>query len=1207
MAEKRSFNWRKIFKSGSTSQNKATRNMENSTGILPQVPGPVYSGQILAGAHHFSMDNPNFTSVQTQYVTVNNPSGISGGTTLERLESQVLVCPSPSPHFTGREDILAQLSDIFSPAVVTLYSPKEEELAKFIRNHIKWYGSLIIINGKSAKDLTEGIAKNLKEPESLVADTILVIENMDPTLRISDYLPPWVNVHALITGTNMEIIEGEYRRNSFHLPNDTNQTELEQLKNSLKELLCVKQNIVTLVAAGGTGKTQVVLKFIAKIRTRNVWFFDASSEARLIQNFKELGKALRIPEDVATVQRFLTTVKHSWICIFDNADDRELLQGLVRNYLPIGNHGGIIITSRLREAMQLVTSPNCNIIFGDLDEASAIKLLLKHAHEGTSEDNSKLAGQIVNALECQALAVCTAGAYIHATITCSLDIYYLEFKKQSKKTLKYKMTGGSYPRTVLNAFMLSFEQLTGPAQLLLQICSCLHPTAIPVEMFENALSSGFTEDEFHETEKNIAGRAAMNEYISCLKQIDLLEIIDELGKWSLLSYNVNHNGKTLTYHAVIHSCAYETISSKDKMVSAVTLLLSSGTPIDSSEHGYALRRRLLTHASYISMDRLVNLTMEGQGRVAQVFEESGYWVQAEKMHEHIWLQYSDVLGEHDPDTLISMNNLASTYQACGKPKHAEQLKEKVLSLQKELLGEHHPDTLTSMNNLACTYEVNGKAEQAEKMLEKVLSLWKGLLGGHDPNTLTSMNNLASTYQARGKTKQAEQLKEKVLALQKELLGEHHPDTLTSMNNLACTYEVHGKTAQAEKVLENVVSLRREVLGEHHPDTLTSINNLASTYQVGGKTEQAEKLHEAVLSLQTELLGEHHPDTLTSMNNLASTYEARGKTEQAEKMQEKALSLQKEVLGEFHPDTLTSINNLALTYMARGKTEQAENLQQKVLSLRKELLGEHHPDTLNSMNNLALTCYARGNTEQAERILEKVVSLQKEILGEHHPDTLNSMNNLASTYSAHGKPEQADRMQEEVLSLRKTLLGEHHPHTLNSMNNLALTHKARGMTEQAERMQEKVLLLQKELLGENHPDTLTSMSNLAMTYADNGRIEHVEEMLERVLFLRKELLGEHHPDTLTSISNLAVTYEDNGKTEQVEKMLEKVLSLRKELLGEHHPDTLVSMHNLAFIYRARGEIEHAEKLQEKMLILQKELLGENHPDTSISMSHLVSTY
>ncbi|KAF5358579.1 hypothetical protein D9757_012967 [Collybiopsis confluens] len=1023
MAQKRTLNWRKIFGSGATNRNKATSTSESSTGEPSQGPGPVYSGQILAGAHHLNIDNSNFTSIQTQYVTVNDPSV----SPLGGLESQVLVCPSPSPHFTGRKDILAQLSDIFSPAVVALYSPKEDELAKFVRNHVKWLGSVIIINGKSAEDLTEAVATNFKTRESLVADTILVIENMESRLKISDYLPPWFDVPVLITGTQMEITQGEYARHSFHLPNDMKQTEREQLKDSLKEILYKKQEIVTLVAAGGTGKTQAVLKFIEKNLSRftNVWFFEASSEAMLVENFKELGRALKISEDVATVRRCLTTMMHNWICIFDNADGTELLQVLLGKYLPVGRHGGIIVTSRLREAMQLASSPHCNVLFGDLDKGSAIKLLLKYAHKETSGDNLKLAGQIVNALECQALAVCTAGAYIHAKTTCSLDEYYLHFKEKSKKTLKHKMTGESYPWTVYNAFMLSFEQLSGPAKLLLQICSCLHHTAIPVEMFQNAFNYGFTEDDFHETEQEIAGREKMNEIINCLrKEKELLDIIDELGTFSLVSYNVDDEHATLSHHAVIHSCAYETISWRDNIVPAVTLILSSGTPVGHSEHDYALRRKLLNQVSHISMDELEHLTMKGQDKVAQIFAESGYWTQAEKLKKKVLSLQKKLLGEHHPDTLTSMNNLAGTYQARGKTEQAEKLQETVLSLDKELLGEHHPSTLTSMNNLALTYQARGKTEQAEKLQETVLSLRKELLGEHHPQTLTSMSNLASTYQARGETVQAEKLQENLLSLRKELLGEHHPHTLISMNNLALTYQARGKTEQAEKLQETVLSLQKELLGEHHPSTLTSMNNLALTYEARGKTEQAEKLQETVLSLHKELLGEHHPDTLNSMNNLAGTYKARGKTEQAEKLHKTVLSLRKELLGEHHPHTLNSMNNLAATYIARGKTEQAERLQETVLSLRKELLGEHHPSTLTSMNNLAVTYLARGKTEQAEKLQETVLSLQKEILGEHHPNTLSSMNNLARMYQAHGKSMQAEKLQEEVLSLQKERVGEH---------------------------------------------------------------------------------------------------------------------------------------------------------------------------------------
>ncbi|KAK0478081.1 hypothetical protein EDD18DRAFT_1322645 [Armillaria luteobubalina] len=50
-----------------------------------------------------------------------------------------------------------------------------------------------------------------------------------------------------------------------------------------------------------------------------------------------------------------------------------------------------------------------------------------------------------------------------------------------------------------------------------------------------------------------------------------------------------------------------------------------------------------------------------------------------------------------------MADLASTYGWQGQLEKAERLQEETLKLRKELLGEHHPDTLKSMGNLASTY------------------------------------------------------------------------------------------------------------------------------------------------------------------------------------------------------------------------------------------------------------------------------------------------------------------------------------------------------------------------------------------------------------------------------------------------------------------------------------------------------------------------
>ena len=68
--------------------------------------------------------------------------------------------------------------------------------------------------------------------------------------------------------------------------------------------------------------------------------------------------------------------------------------------------------------------------------------------------------------------------------------------------------------------------------------------------------------------------------------------------------------------------------------------------------------------------------------------------------------------------------------------------EKVYTLRCKILGEEHPDTLTTLNNLATTYYQLGDLEKAAEMFEKVYSLFCKILGEEHPDTLSVQNNLA---------------------------------------------------------------------------------------------------------------------------------------------------------------------------------------------------------------------------------------------------------------------------------------------------------------------------------------------------------------------------------------------------------------------------------------------------------------------------------
>ena len=59
-----------------------------------------------------------------------------------------------------------------------------------------------------------------------------------------------------------------------------------------------------------------------------------------------------------------------------------------------------------------------------------------------------------------------------------------------------------------------------------------------------------------------------------------------------------------------------------------------------------------------------------------------------------------MLGKEHPDTLVSVNNLASVLQYQGNYEEAEQMNRRALEGKEKALGKEHPSTLTSVNNLA---------------------------------------------------------------------------------------------------------------------------------------------------------------------------------------------------------------------------------------------------------------------------------------------------------------------------------------------------------------------------------------------------------------------------------------------------------------------------------------------------------------------------
>ena len=124
-------------------------------------------------------------------------------------------------------------------------------------------------------------------------------------------------------------------------------------------------------------------------------------------------------KDMASAIHWLSEMNSNWLLIFDNADGKP---NMVSKYLPPGDRGNVLITSRNPE-MKGIVSSGAWIEVEEMEEEDAISLLLKAASlDDSSEELRQASKTIVKELCFLPLAVYKAGATIASGI-CGLNDY----------------------------------------------------------------------------------------------------------------------------------------------------------------------------------------------------------------------------------------------------------------------------------------------------------------------------------------------------------------------------------------------------------------------------------------------------------------------------------------------------------------------------------------------------------------------------------------------------------------------------------------------------------------------------------------------------------------------------------------------------------------------------------------------------------------
>jgi len=339
--------------------------------------------------------------------------------------------------------------------------------------------------------------------------------------------------------------------------------------------------------------------------------------------------------------------------------------------------------------------------------------------------------------------------------------------------------------------------------------------------------------------------------------------------------------------------------------------------------------------------------------------------------------------------------LADRYAQFGIYEVAAGLQHRALATRKRVLGAEHPETLGSVDSLATLLDLQSKYEEALVLLQENVQIRTRVQGAQHRDTLKSRSHVAATMQALGKLEEAEPLLRETLDAQRRNFGETDDSTLASMGNLSALLMDRGELEEGALVANESLAGYRRVRGPDHFEALIALNTYAMILWRANRLAEAEPLVRESLERRRRVLGEDHPMTLTGLNNLALLLQALGRLSEAEPVFREALEKRRSILGDDHQLTISAMSNVGGILMAQERPAEAEPFQRTAFERSRVMMGDDHPETIRTRRNFGMSLLRQGKLDEADAHLREALAARVRALGPDHPDTLSLRDDLGT--------------------------------------------------------------------------------------------------------------------------------------------------------------------------------------------------------------------
>ncbi|KAG9089257.1 hypothetical protein FS749_001491 [Ceratobasidium sp. UAMH 11750] len=593
------------------------------------------------------------------------------------------------------------------------------------------------------------------------------------------------------------------------------------------------RHVFVLHGLGGSGKTQVALKFVEQHRDcfLDIFYVDASSVETISADLKRIAIFKKAGNTKGDALAWLAQQGEKWLVVFNNADNTSLD---IKQYFPVCSHGDILITTRNRQLISLAGETKRGVkaecCISGMHQEDARELFLKVSDMNMDSGAEEYTAVLIREFGYLALAIIQAGAYIRVT-QCSLKEYLEMFLKNKKVLEAYNKLPkcDDYPWTVYTTWYISYERLEPQVARFLRLLGYMHHEGITEGIFQNACESLSTYRPELSADEDKTVKQCVTEFLqssfqctehNSFDKLAFLGFIRELRSYSLIDFNPTD--RTYSFHPLLQDWVRRIDEANSSTtLSSTALLLALSVRYDYNP-GFCpcSQKSLLPHIDAVLSGS--NARPCTANSFAWVYQQNQLWEAAEPLLNVSLEASKQLLGKTHPTTLYNIENLAATISHQGRWQEAETLRSEATKTCEELLGADHAHTLWAMSNLALHYSRKKQFQKAKELQHRICDAKRRTAGITHLETLQAIGNLAVTYANSNQLKRAEWLQQSVLKYLQQLAGPQHPITLTSKQHLALTYAEEKKWSEFGALQADVVQERSAVLGKEHHDTRESI-------------------------------------------------------------------------------------------------------------------------------------------------------------------------------------------------------------------------------------------------------------------------------------------------------------------------------------------------------------------------------------------------